>query len=582
MKKLFIIFLLVSFLSPVGCDRSDDRHNQLSGITGDIISRSLSIHEVYVRQPADGGDDNNPGTMDLPKATIQCAIDAVSSDETGKIYVAAGSYQVSQPVTFSNSGRFVLKGGYNPTDWNDRKLEVPNPSGYLTTISQGADFSGDCTVKIMNNTSSSIEGFSITSHENYAVLVQNTRFNIAYSDIQAYQSNSTSVSIDNSQGRVYENLISGNNASASITTTVLELTNDSYIIALNNTIYGGAGQVVMGMALYDSTAIIYSNDITGGNPGSDNSIGIYISGTYSTGPQERPVEIYNNNLHQYNSKISSVSIQNYNSDLIIKNNTHISGIISRMGNVTIEENDDISAGKHTSTISFAIHITDDSFHNVKISHNKITGAGAGQYSLDYQTAVYLKDSDAEVSGNEINGGSNRISSTGIKLINSNAQLFNNTINGGRLTDKATAVYNFNSSSSIINNTICCGINSDAVYGIINYYNSNSVIKNNIIFLAKSYIDPLKVYGITNDFLSIPAVSYNDIWLEKDMGLNYVGKNGNINIDPVFEELFTDWHLTSGSPMEVTAGGLEDTITDIDKDGTIRTIPWSIGAYESDF
>ena len=67
--------------------------------------------------------------------------------------------------------------------------------------------------------------------------------------------------------------------------------------------------------------------------------------------------------------------------------------------------------------------------------------------------------------------------------------------------------------------------------------------------------------------------------------------GNVSVSASFVNRDGgDWHLQSSSPDEVKYGGKnitdplfpgDDDSNFIDKDGNIRTIPWSIGAYEFD-
>jgi hypothetical protein len=58
---------------------------------------------------------------------------------------------------------------------------------------------------------------------------------------------------------------------------------------------------------------------------------------------------------------------------------------------------------------------------------------------------------------------------------------------------------------------------------------------------------------------------------------------NINVSLGFEtQADADWDLNAASPASVKFGGLDLSIDfSMDKDGTQRTVPWSIGAYEQD-
>ena len=58
---------------------------------------------------------------------------------------------------------------------------------------------------------------------------------------------------------------------------------------------------------------------------------------------------------------------------------------------------------------------------------------------------------------------------------------------------------------------------------------------------------------------------------------------NINVDLGFgTQTDADWHLNAASPASVKFGGIDLSVDfSMDKDGTLRTVPWSIGAYEQD-
>jgi hypothetical protein len=58
-------------------------------------------------------------------------------------------------------------------------------------------------------------------------------------------------------------------------------------------------------------------------------------------------------------------------------------------------------------------------------------------------------------------------------------------------------------------------------------------------------------------------------------------SGNISVEP-FLDSAQDYQLTENSPTSVTEGGLDlSSDFDTDKAGNLRTVPWSIGAYEYD-
>ena len=63
----------------------------------------------------------------------------------------------------------------------------------------------------------------------------------------------------------------------------------------------------------------------------------------------------------------------------------------------------------------------------------------------------------------------------------------------------------------------------------------------------------------------------------------IGSSGNVSVDPLFADPGEpDYHLSTNSPVEVRQGGLDLSADFIDDfDGALRTVPWSMGAYEQD-
>lgn len=86
---------------------------------GDINDPPPGGTELYVRTT---GDDNNPGTRQLPMATIEAAISA-APEGGADIFVAAGTYAET-----GLRSRVRLHGGYDPATWNR------DPAAFPTTI----------------------------------------------------------------------------------------------------------------------------------------------------------------------------------------------------------------------------------------------------------------------------------------------------------------------------------------------------------------------------------------------------------------------------------------------------------------
>lgn len=92
---------------------------------------------VYVH--ADGGDDDNPGTRDLPKRTIEGAVEnAELVYDTAEVRVAEGTYNEEAAITVQKNLQFL--GGYDGADWDTRESEPrwavgdQTPAQYPTTV----------------------------------------------------------------------------------------------------------------------------------------------------------------------------------------------------------------------------------------------------------------------------------------------------------------------------------------------------------------------------------------------------------------------------------------------------------------
>jgi hypothetical protein len=116
----------------VAKDPPDDTFtdSNCDGIDG-VIAKA-----VFVAPPQHGGDDFNPGTPDLPKATIQAAIDTAKTAGSGKDYVLVSAATYTGAITMADG--VSIHGGYHkPMGWK-RSTE------YVATILVDAsDANGD-------------------------------------------------------------------------------------------------------------------------------------------------------------------------------------------------------------------------------------------------------------------------------------------------------------------------------------------------------------------------------------------------------------------------------------------------------
>ena len=106
-------------------------------------TQSLTFHvldgSVYVHS---SGSDANPGTSDLPKATIQAGIDtATAAYSTATVKVAGGTYTIAPQVgtsivttggtTITLAPGIRVEGGYDPANW----VTARDAATYITTLS---------------------------------------------------------------------------------------------------------------------------------------------------------------------------------------------------------------------------------------------------------------------------------------------------------------------------------------------------------------------------------------------------------------------------------------------------------------
>ena len=101
---------------------------------GNITEPPPGGTELYVSTT---GDDNNPGTRELPLASIQSAIEAAPR-LGADIFVAGGTYT---DVQFTMRSKMKLHGGYNPATWTRNLVEFPTllVTGSQAINSEGAD-----------------------------------------------------------------------------------------------------------------------------------------------------------------------------------------------------------------------------------------------------------------------------------------------------------------------------------------------------------------------------------------------------------------------------------------------------------
>ena len=226
--------------------------------------------------------------------------------------------------------------------------------------------------------------------------------------------------------------------------------------------------------------------------------------------------------------------------------------------------------------------------------------------------ISLNDVNAIVEQNSVSGAAVE-NSTGVYINGTSTVLLrNNTIHGGSSYATYGVQIDAGSVVTLQNNTIFSG-DGEGEFSTALVIGSPAIIENNILFgttcIEESNIDADPIRLFANNFYScgqfpggfILSTFYHD----RDAGCtgNADGDNdastctlaemnqltdmqvdgSNINVDlGLGTQTDADWHLNAASPASVKFGGLDLSVDfSTDKDGTQRTVPWSIGAYEQD-
>ena len=520
----------------------------------------IAENVVYVSET--NGDDDNPGTQAEPLRSILVAINRVQSQfATGAVHVAEGTYLVN-----SESGANVvlvegisILGGFSANDW-----DVRDPSTYISTIYDNSSTEGstltdpnrvfEAGTGITNATV--VDGFNIVAGGG-----GNTAGIFIYGGAAPY---------------IRNNQIDGGNAS-------------SYSVGISN---------------WSASPLIENNSIFGGN-GGNNSYGVY------NGPSATPT-IVHNEIYGGNGGSLSYGIKNdESSGVIIDNN--IDGGIS-MGKSFGINNDNSSPDILSNSIyggsAPQSHAIKNIISSPLIQFNMMNG-GSGTVTH----GIYnWSNSAPEISNNIIDGGIGSYESHGIGNYEySDSTIRNNIISGGSGSTYTFGIRITNSSPVIQNNTNGGGTGVEASWSIYIWYNSFPIIENNILFATveagslgfcvfeqDTTVHPLSVRS--NDFFDCPSALYKDAefgslmsigTMEDRFELRGIPTGGNLSINPEFANLEgsdadrgiiedNDWHLTDASPLLVKTGGVDlSAFFDVDLDELLRTVPWSIGAFEKD-
>lgn len=507
-------------------------------------SQSLTFHvldgNVYVHP---SGDDGNPGTSDLPKATIQAGIDVADAVyDTATVKVAEGTYAVdpqagtgmvlSAGTTITLAPGISVLGGYDATNWVNRNTEtyptliVPQDQSGYAVLADGASITRS---SVLNGFTVSGDQAAYSTDDGGGVLIRNG----ASPEVSQ---NTISISRgDDIHGVRVEN---GGNP----------------LVELNS--FTGPSDTTTrahGVYVLDASPDVISNTID--LPLDDSKkIGIYFED--ATGAQAETPLIDSN----------TITVSHY-------------GIQVWGGNATSTPT---LSGNTISTSNLSGNGIVCSWATCIIDGNTVDGP---------TKTIYLYNSSAVVTNNLLLA--HAVSGVGMVMWNGGIPVVrNNTIYAGGATGIGilNAVYPF-----IENNLIMVAYVGG--YAIQEGASTSiaSSIKNNLLFATYAY------RASTDRGCAVQISIYSHCTVaELEAGGGIDGlfpASGNVNTDPLLTDLDgadndlttmadNDWHLSGSTPTSVSQGGLNGvdqawSFTD-DYDGVTRPAsgsPWAIGGFE---
>lgn len=504
------------------------------------------------------GNDNSPGTLNSPKATIQNAIDTAYNHiqnglaDSFAVHVAQGTYEQNyyEGNYISVKEGISLYGGYS----ND--FSARDPSVYET--------------KIIDMSQGDLEGLTnepITVYDGVTEQTVIDGFTISGSNNSTY---TIGIDIINASPTIQNNIING--GAGSVIAAGIGISQNASPVIQYNVINGGNGigdNRGISMWSYCNPKIEY-NTITGAT-GNGNGTGIRVV-TYCI-----PKIKYNTIDGGSGDGSEGVSVRNNSSVTLIGN--YIYG-----GNTASENN-----------TTRAIMVENNSI--VKATANKIhAGRGYDTWGLvsEVQSSLRLKN-------NIIFGGNATHFSCAIAIDDGGGEIRNNTIDGGTAPGIFVIEMSNIARPDIQNNIIFTSGASSWGTLIIEVSDNGGTqgiaVGNNCLWARNGEV----LYEDYN------GVQYTDITSLNDLG--YV--SGNISIDPLFADIDgtdddittiedNDWHLIASSPVNIRQGGLDGSAEgwgyDTDMEEAPRTnlsqgpngnptntgaAGWSMGAFEKD-
>ncbi len=359
---------------------------------------------------------------------------------------------------------------------------------------------------------------------------------------------------------ISDNTIEVGESTSSGTTGILINSSTSAQIS-SNVIRGGTGpSSTCAVSVTSTPATISLNTINGGTAATTTT-GIYTYGTTA---------VVNITGNQINPGISTAGEAR---GLDMTHNS--SGTVS--SNI-------FSGGSGKSTIGIRLERTGDvNIHSntIETANAEDTGMGISLYNAGALYGV---------------GGSISVTST------ETTNIFNNTIIGPVTTDDTSfgiSVDGTSGSPLIANNTILNGHSAFGSIAILLDHGSSGIIKNNIIYSVhdgQAVSVPTKagtaVQVMNNSFFGTDEILYYgetdtrcstvaDLQTAFPLSSPWLVSSGNVDVAPIFEDYAgKDFRLKADTPAAIRLGGLNLSASfTVDKSGALRTVSWSIGAYE---
>jgi parallel beta helix pectate lyase-like protein len=346
------------------------------------------------------GSDNNYGTYDLPKESIQAAIDdAEAAYDGAEVWVAEGTYELSRTITISES--ITLLGGFSATDWAVRETDPdwaitsPYESDYPTEV-RFPSLSGTTTVSVYQAAGAPvINGFTIagpTGTESSVVQVYDCVATLQSCSIEGALADS-SIGVVAYVANLTIKQCSVDGGSTDLSTGVFSYQASATIS--DSLVTGGTGQQTSAVKLIESPALIERCNLSGGF-GNVDAAGIYV--------EDGSDAIIRNNLINAGSGTSTFGIWVKASDPKIQNNiingggaslspdSIAEGIYMGSGSGATIENNIIAVYAPSTPNVFAIAAADIASRPLSVRNNCIFDVGNLDYVyLDIDGAVQCED-----------------------------------------------------------------------------------------------------------------------------------------------------------------------------------------------